>query len=213
LPLSFTTPAAPSESVLVLSGTAKDKITDSQFAKDDTNGTLGEQLAAERAAHATAQAQPAARPAQASRPAPQPRWLTILGALALLIGCNSMAIMVSGLLGRDFFGHGWPVELFLVGLVLCTIMVFTNSIWLLIPASLVLGNGVILSYYALTGFWSHWAFLWPLEPLLVIGTIAATFWLKGFSDRNRGVARWLGWGLGLAAAVFGGLVSLVAMVI
>jgi len=212
LPLSFTTPAAPSESVIVLSGTAKEKITDSQFAKDDTNGTLGEQLAAEHAAHATAHAQPAASSAQASLPGLRPRRVTILGALALLIGCNSMAIMVSGMLGRDFFGHGWPVELFLVGLLLCSIMAFTDLIWLLIPVGLVLGNGVILSYYALTGFWNHWAFLWPLEPLLVIGTIAATIWLAGLGDRNRGVARWLGWGLGLAAAMLGGLVSLIAMI-
>ena len=212
LPLSFTTPAAPSESVVVLSGTAKEKITDAQFAQDDTNGTLGKQLAAERAAHTTAQPQPAAEPAQASRLARRPRSLAVLGALALLIGCNSMAIMVSGMLGRDFFKHGWPVELFLAGLVLCAIMAFTDLIWLLIPVGLVLGNGVILSYYALTGFWSHWAFLWPLEPLLVVGTIVVTLWLAGFSNRNRGLARWLGWGLGLAAAMLGGLVSLVAMV-
>ena len=212
LPLSFTTPAAPSESVVVLSGTAKEKITDAQFAKDDTNGTLGKQLAAERAAHATAQPQPAAEPAQASRLAPRPRSLAVLGALALLVGCNSMAIMVSGMLGRDFFEHGWPVELFLAGLVLCAIMAFTDSIWLLIPVGLVLGNGVLLSYYALTGFWRHWTFLWPLEPLLVIGTIVATLWLAGSGGRTRGVARWLGWGLGLAAAALGSLVSLIAMV-
>jgi tRNA A-37 threonylcarbamoyl transferase component Bud32 len=212
LPLSFTTPAAPSESVVVLSGTAKEKITDAQFAKDDTNGTLGKQLAAERAAHATAQPQPAAEPAPASRPVPRPRWLAVLGALALLVGCNSMAIMVSGLLGRNFFQHGWPVELFLAGLVLCAIMAFTDSIWLLIPVGIVLGNGGLLSYYALTGFWRHWTFLWPLEPLLVIGTIVVTLWLARSGGRTRGVARWLGWGLGLAAAALGSLVSLIAMV-
>ncbi len=212
LPLSFTTPAAPSESVVVLSGTAKEKITDAQFAKDDTNGTLGKQLAAERAAHATAQPQPAAEPATASRLIPRPRWLVLLGALALLVGCNSMAIMVSGLLGRDFFRHGWPVEVLLAGLVLCTIMAFTDSIWLLIPVGLVLGNGAILSYYALTGFWRHWAFLWPLEPLLIIGTFIVTFWLAGLGNRARGVARWLGLGLGLAALALGISVSLIAMI-
>ena len=131
----------------------------------------------------------------------------------MLIGCNSMAIMVSGMLGRNFFGHGWPVELLLVGLVLCAIMAFTDSIWLLIPVGLVLGNGVLLSYYALTGFWRHWAFLWPLEPLLVLGTIVVTIWLAGSGNRTRGVARWLGWGLGLAAAALGSLVSLIAMVL
>jgi len=49
LPLSFTTAEAPSESVAVLSGTAREKITDAQFADDDTDAALGQRLAAERA--------------------------------------------------------------------------------------------------------------------------------------------------------------------
>jgi hypothetical protein len=91
-------------------------------------------------------------------------------------------------------------------------MAFTDSIWLLIPVGLVLGNGAILSYYALTGFWRHWAFLWPLEPLLVLGTIIVTLWLAGLGNRARGAARWLGLGLGLAALALGIPVSLIAMV-
>src|SRR5512137_2464572 len=39
LPLSFKTPEVPSESVAVISGTAREKITDVGFAKDDTNGS------------------------------------------------------------------------------------------------------------------------------------------------------------------------------
>jgi tRNA A-37 threonylcarbamoyl transferase component Bud32 len=48
LPLSFTT-EAPSESVAVLSGTAREKIADARFADDDTDATLGQRLAAEMA--------------------------------------------------------------------------------------------------------------------------------------------------------------------
>jgi serine/threonine protein kinase len=49
LPLSFTTAEAPSESVVVLSGTARERIADAQFADDDTDATLGQRLQAERA--------------------------------------------------------------------------------------------------------------------------------------------------------------------
>jgi hypothetical protein len=36
-----------------------------------------------------------------------------------------------------------------------------------------------------------WAFLWPLEPLLVIGTVLFTLWLSGQGDRGRQTARHL----------------------
>lgn len=209
LPLSFRTPEAPSESVAVLSGTAREKITDAGFAKDDTNASVSRLASAERAA---AQARPAAEPAKESLLAGRPAWLAILGTLGLLFGCNMMAIMISGLLGHDFFSHGWPVEVFLAGLVLCAIMVTTGSVWLLIPAGIVVGNGIILSYYALTGFWNHWSFLWPLEPFLVIGTIVLTIWLAGLGDRSRQLSRALGLALGLVALASSLPVSFLAMI-
>jgi tRNA A-37 threonylcarbamoyl transferase component Bud32/ADP-ribose pyrophosphatase YjhB (NUDIX family) len=49
LPLFFTTAEGPSESVAVFSGTARERIADAQFAADDTDATLGQRLAAERA--------------------------------------------------------------------------------------------------------------------------------------------------------------------
>ncbi|NIV33801.1 MAG: protein kinase, partial [Anaerolineae bacterium] len=50
LPLSFTTMEAPSESVAVLSGTAREKVVDAEFAVEDTDAHLGARLAAEAAA-------------------------------------------------------------------------------------------------------------------------------------------------------------------
>ena len=49
LPLSFKTADAPSESVAIFSGTARERITDAHFAQDDTDATLGTRLAAEGA--------------------------------------------------------------------------------------------------------------------------------------------------------------------
>ena len=58
LPLSFTTRQAPSESVAVLSGTAREKVLDVDFAAGDTDATLGERLAAEAAAEAAENRRP-----------------------------------------------------------------------------------------------------------------------------------------------------------
>jgi serine/threonine protein kinase len=46
LPLSFTTSEAPSESVAVFSGTARERITDAKFAADDTDTSISRRLAA-----------------------------------------------------------------------------------------------------------------------------------------------------------------------
>jgi serine/threonine protein kinase len=48
-PLSFTTAEARSESVAIFSGTARERITDAEFATDDTDATLSERLAEQHA--------------------------------------------------------------------------------------------------------------------------------------------------------------------
>jgi hypothetical protein len=84
---------------------------------------------------------------------------------------------------------------------------------MLIPAAIILGNGVLLSYSALTGNWDHWKFLWPLEPLLAIGTVWLTIWLAGRGDFSRRLSRLLAWALGLKAVVWSIIVAVVAIVL
>jgi len=59
-PVSFTTPEAPSESVAVLSGSARARVADASFAARDTDASLGKRLEAEQAAAAEMPAAPAA---------------------------------------------------------------------------------------------------------------------------------------------------------
>jgi hypothetical protein len=61
--------------------------------------------------------------------------------------------------------------------------------WMLIPTGIILGNGMIFSYFALTNWWDHWLFMWPLEPLLVVGTVWLTVRLAGRGDRSRRTSR------------------------
>jgi hypothetical protein len=131
----------------------------------------------------------------------------IVAAAVLIPIVNLAMVWWGGLTGHwSIFGRGWPVELFLVGMLLATIMAVTSSIWLLIPAGIVIGNGLILAYCSITGLWRHWICLWPLEPLLIGGAIwLCTLWARS-PESARGLARVLGQGL-VVFAVFWGLVT------
>jgi hypothetical protein len=101
----------------------------------------------------------------------------VLLAVAGIVIANMLMLWVSGIFGWKVFGHTWPLELVVVGILLVSLMSSLPSAWLLIPGGIVLGNGFLFSYYALSGRWQHWAFLWPLEPLLVAVSIIAPFLL------------------------------------
>jgi serine/threonine-protein kinase len=234
LPLSFTTPDAPSESVAVLSGTDRDKVQTTDFAREDTDASLGEKLAEEVAASQAAPAAPDAAPAVPNRvdgklgiaagsaavasapfarahaepaepasavkadPAPAIKapagakpgergrvGEAILKAVGIVALGNMLVIFLGVFTGRwGTFGRGWPFELLLIGLGLSVIMEATGSIWMLIPTGIILGNGFLFAFYALTNAWGLWAFLWPLEPLLVGGTVFITIWLANRTEKE-----------------------------
>jgi serine/threonine protein kinase len=261
LPLSFTTREAPSESVAVLSGTARDRVQQADFADEDTDATLGERLAAEAAAVAAVSgAMEAAKPASAKadssfvkkvalaegvQEADPPRqqeeyvssadeafasareaivsagsaleraadaWVdnrdipdsdvpvqrgavgrSIVYALAIVALVN-IGVVFFSLITQWWgtFGRGWPFELLVVGLGLCIIMEASAWPWLMLPTGIILGNGFLMAFYAVTNWWGLWAWLWPLEPMLVFGTIVFTVWLAGQGNRGRHIARHLG---------------------
>ena len=132
--------------------------------------------------------------------------LTILGAIGLLLAGNSCMLTLAAPL--DFWAiyeDGWPIELFLVCLGLFGIMYATSSIWLLIPAGIVLGNGLIFTYCVLTQNWEHWLFLWIFELWIVIGSVWVPIWLA----RNKSLAR----GVSRLVALTGGLLSIGAIAV
>jgi serine/threonine protein kinase len=254
-PLSFTTAGAPSESVAVLSGTAREKVVDVEFAAEDTDARLGERLALEEmdaaepavAALAVAEPAPNTAPASSERSPVMPAkeelaaargipssstdeavaaaraalsdagaalqeaadaWLSaevpptdapverrgvrraVLSAVGLAVIGNLLAVLVGSITGWwGIYGRGWPFELLLVGLGLCLITDATVSVWLHIPMGIILGNGLLFSFYAITGAWRWWAFLWPLEPLIIAGSVLFAVWLSGQGNHGRQIAR------------------------
>ncbi len=132
--------------------------------------------------------------------------LTILGAIGLLLAGNSCMLTLAAPTGFwAIYENGWPIELFLVCLGLFGVMYVTSSIWLLIPAGIALGNGLIFAYCALTQNWDHWVFLWIFELWIVIGSIWVPIWLA----RNKSLAR----GVSRLVALTGGLLSVGAIAV
>jgi serine/threonine protein kinase len=239
LPLSFTTAQSSGEAVAVLSGTARERVTDHGFAKDDTDTSLGQRPAEAGPAGASPKsiaskaANEVLRPVaaavtrlaegvQAEARTPTEKavserltgkrgvGMAILGTLGLLAGGNMLAVML-GMLTNDWtiFGHGWPMEVLWVAVGLCAILYASRAPWLMVPISLILGNGFIFAYCAITGWWHHWALLWMLEPFFLIGSIVVARHLASRGEEGRETSRRLGWTLGR----LGLLVSLVVMVL
>jgi len=223
LPFSFTTSEAPSESVAVLSGTARERVHGADFATEDTEMRLSQRLAAEAAArevvapgavvgrgalagspeqaspgelkaaaaHEGAHERPQARTSQlAQRRERGGVGMAIVTGMAILAIGNLALILVSLVTGWwGIFGRGWPFELLLVGLALSLIMEASGSPWMLIPTGIVLGNGYLFAFYSITNAWRFWAFLWPLEPLLIIGSVLGAIWLSNQGAEGRRITR------------------------
>jgi serine/threonine-protein kinase len=208
LPLSFTTAEAPSESVAIFSGTARERITDAQFADDDTDATLGQRLAAERAAGEKKRAKVRRKvwsklDSQVGR--------AILNAIGVVAISNLVMLMVSLPTGWWLFEYGWPIQLFLVSLGLCFVMWATSSIWMLIPTGIIYGTGILLTYSSLTGNWRHWIFLWAFQVCVIVGSIWVSVSLARPKDRARKLSRPITVLIGISSVALIFFVALAAM--
>jgi hypothetical protein len=199
-PLSFTTKEAPAESVAVFSGTSRAKMGDAQFADADTDTTLSQKLGAERERITSDPGRPVAVSQERTARQKSDVAKVIVTVVALIVTCNLITVMAGGVVGRSLFVRGWPMELLMATVLLSVIMILRGSIYLFIPVGLLLGHGLLFAYYSLTGNWNHWAFLWPLEPFLIGGTLLLTFWLAGRDERSGPLSRVLGAVAGAVAA-------------
>jgi serine/threonine protein kinase len=205
LPIPAASTPVPSGPVAVFSGTARQKITDRSFASGDTDTTLKEKLARQARQPVEEEGLPDKivtgvfralfkPPSQVTAADIRRRYVAqaaVYGSLTIVLA-NICALWAGGITGWKIYAHAWPMELILVGLLLSALMAALATPWMLIPAGLVLGNGMLLSYYTLTGWWSHWVFLWPLEPLLLAAAILGSLWLAKQGQQGRWASRRLG---------------------
>ena len=85
----------------------------------------------------------------------------------------------------------WPMLIISLAMGFVFAAIYMRNIWLLIPAGIIVGNGLLFTFYAITDWWRLWAILWPLEPLWIGSVVLFTLWLAGQGDRGRQVARHL----------------------
>jgi hypothetical protein len=143
---------------------------------------------------------------------------SIFSAIGLITVVNLVLLWMAGATDKwAIYEIGWPIQLFLVSMGLCMIMMAAGASGMLIPIGLIFGNGIIFSYYAITGNWEGWTTLWPLEPLLVIGVVWLTVSVAGHGKFSCRFSRLMGWALWLLSAamswvVFVTVVALPAVV-
>lgn len=106
--------------------------------------------------------------------------LLLLGAMLILIGLVFLAVTaLLPVYGVDVLRWGmvraWPLTLAAAGagLILPSLLIGPSRRWmgsLYIPGMSLLTTGVILTFCSLTGWWTAWRWLWPLEVLgLAVG--------------------------------------------
>jgi serine/threonine protein kinase len=225
LPKSFSTAEVPSESVAVLSGTARRMVEGADFAAEETDARLSERLAVEQASAAAERGRrrKGKRSRRFKRQLPKVKapdfsegkrrtGRVILDALAIVVGGNLVMVLLGLLTGWwGIYGRGWPIEMLLVGLGLSLIMEASGSLWLLIPTAIILGNGFLFSFYAVTNWWGGWSYFWPLEPLLVGGAIYYTLKLAERRDEAPQTVRSIARALRRPTFIAIGLVALLGM--
>jgi serine/threonine protein kinase len=205
-------PSLQPAAVAVFSGPARLQIPDAGFASGDTDITTGRKINQSQTASceflgkAKTIFKPPAGLVEVHRLNVK---AAVLSSVAVIAIANMLMLWVSGIFGWSVFGHTWPMELVVLGVLLIALMVSLPNPWLLIPGGIVLGNGFLLSYFALSGNWQNWTFLWPLEPILVAGSIIAPFLL----NRRGAGGLWLTRRGGNILLILSGIVFVVSMVV
>jgi serine/threonine protein kinase len=213
LPLTVSAAMA-AEPISVISGTARKNITNTDFAKDQTDAALDAKVAAAAAAGQSGGAQAAVVETKSID------WWGLLKKyglitliwLGIIVGANMVFVAVAGLSGNlDIFIYGWPLQILVVGLAFAFVLFATRWLWVSILTNAILISGVLLSYYWFTGNWTNWT-LWMLVAPVVVGTIIVTIILY---IANRKLASQVAYYTGLVlmvlagTAIFGGMMVMV----
>jgi hypothetical protein len=189
--------------VAVFSGPARQQIPDAGFASGDTNVTF-ENKTLTGLTRITDQVKTIfTPPARYGEVTPKHVVAAVLYSVGGIVFVNMALIWLSGIFGGKVWANAWPMEIIAIGVLLSALMAALATPWMLIPAGIVMANGLLLSFFALTGWWRLWTILWPLEPLLVGLSIVAPFWLIRQGHRGFWLARRIGIAMiGVAGVIF-----------
>jgi serine/threonine protein kinase len=190
--------------VAVFSGSGRQRISDAGFASGDTAAITSSNKPATGLTKITDSVKILfTPPAKYTELTPSHVTAATLYSVGAIVFVNMVLLWLGPIFGWKIFAHAWPMELIAVGVLLSALMSALANPWLLVPAGIVMGNGILLSLYTLTGWWSLWTILWPLEPILIGVSIVTPFFLLRQGHRGNWLARRTGFVLiGLAVVVF-----------
>jgi serine/threonine-protein kinase len=204
VPQAISNPASDkSGPVAVFSGPARQQIPDAGFASGDTNVTF-EKKTLTGLTKITDQVKTIfTPPAKYGLVTPKHVVAATLYSAGGIVFVNMALIWLGGIFGGKVWAHAWPMEIIAIGILLSALMAALAIPWMVIPAGIVMANGLLFSFFALTGWWRLWTILWPLEPILVGISIVAPFWLIRQGHRGIWLARRIGIAMiGLAVVIF-----------
>jgi serine/threonine protein kinase len=213
LPLSASTATSSAEPISVISGTARKNLSNTDFAKDQTDAVPGAKAASTAAGAAASQASGAQAAAIETKTIDwwglvKKYGLITLIWFSIIIGANLIFASLVAFTGNlDIFVLGWPLQVLVVGFAFAYVLFATRWLWVAIITNTLLIIGVLLSYYWLNGNWANWT-LWMLVAPVMLGTIIVTII---FYIVNRPLASRVAYYLGLVlmvltgTAIFGGM--------
>lgn len=104
-------------------------------------------------------------------------------------------LMVSGLLfasnllnWSSSWALFWPLIIIAVAAGFAAAAIWSQNIWLFIPAIIIGLNGIVFQLCSLTGWWHLWSVLWVIEPLSVgLALIFVSLFTKSRGLRRAGL--------------------------
>jgi tRNA A-37 threonylcarbamoyl transferase component Bud32 len=178
LPLAASVAVA-AEPISVISGTARQNITNTDFAKDQTDAVPAASAAAAGAGAGVAASQSGGAQNVVVETKAIDWWglvkkygLIALIWLSIIVGVNMVFASIVALTGRlDIFVLGWPLQILVLGMAFAYLMYATRWLWVSVLTNAIVITGVLSSYYWLTGNWANWTLWMLIAPVVVVTTI------------------------------------------
>ena len=96
----------------------------------------------------------------------------------VVIGVFYLLVQV---LGIDLSSFGWPLLIIIPGLTLLVVGFISFGTGAAIPGGILTMVGLVLAVQNSTGYWSSWAYAWPL---VAPGGVGLGLFLQGLRERN-----------------------------